>query len=267
MDIGTDKPDMKQMAAVPHHLFNIINPDEDFGLAQYKKLVDQTIGKIHEGNKVPLLVGGSGQYVWAVIEGWEIPRVPPDRKFRETSEELAAKNGIEGLYRQLQEIDPESAQKIDKRNIRRVIRALEVALHTQRPYSDLQKKTRPLYDLLIIGLTAERKELYRRIDSRVDSMLQKGLVAEVQTLNRMGYAYNLSAMNSIGYKQIGMALRGEISLDEAIKRIKIHNHKFVRHQYSWFRLEDRRIHWFDVQNDINREVLTLISNRFAQLES
>ena len=265
MDIGTDKPTAQEMSAVPHHLFNIVDPDSDFGLAQYLELADQTIKDIHKRNEIPLLVGGSGQYVWATIEGWVVPRIPPDREFRKTLEKLAENNGADSLYENLQKLDPHSARKIDKRNIRRVIRALEVAHHSKEPFSNLHKKITPDYNILIVGLTAERKELYRRIDLRVDSMLQRGLVAEVENLIKMGYGFNLSAMNSIGYKQIGMVMRSEISLDEAIKNIKIHNHRLVRHQYAWFRLEDKRVIWFDVQNDINQEVMTLVSNRFDSI--
>jgi tRNA dimethylallyltransferase len=267
MNIGTDKPTSEEMTAVPHHLFNIINPDADFGVAQYHELANQAIREIHGRNKVPLLVGGSGQYVWAVLEGWDVPRIPPDREFRRKSEEMAVKEGVDCLYDRLREIDPESARRIDKRNVRRVIRALEVALHACGPFSVLGKKNAPDYEALIIGLTTERKELYRRIDSRVDLMMQKGLVAEVENLIRMGYGYNLPALNSIGYRQIGMALRGEITLEEAIESIKTHSHKFVRHQYAWFGLDDKRIHWFDVGGDINAEVTTLISNRLSELGS
>lgn len=175
---------------------------------------------------------------------------------------MAAKNGVDILYHQLQEIDPSAAQKIDKRNIRRIIRALEVSRYSGMLFSNLQTKKVPDYKTLIIGLTAERKELYRRIDSRVNLMVQQGLVAEVEKLIQMGYDYNLPAMNSIGYKPIGMMLRGEISLEEALNRIMADNHRFVRHQYAWFRLTDKRIHWFDVRNEITPEVMTLISNFF-----
>jgi tRNA dimethylallyltransferase len=260
MDIGTDKPPLAEMSAFPHHLFNIINPNEDFGLAQYQELAYRNIRDIHERHKMPLLVGGSGQYIWAVLEGWEIPHIPPDPEFRKTLEDLAAKNGIDGLYQQLQEIDPSAAQKIDKRNIRRVIRALEVSKRSGTLFSQLQRKKVPDYHTLIIGLTTDRKELYHRIDSRVDLMLQQGLVAEVKNLIQMGYDYKLPAMNSIGYKQIGMMLRGEINPDEAANRIKVDNHRFVRHQYAWFRLKDKRIHWFDVWNDFRYEVMELISD-------
>jgi tRNA dimethylallyltransferase len=260
MDIGTDKPSAQEMASVPHHLFDIINPDEDFGLAQYQELAYRTIQEIQQRAKIPLLVGGSGQYIWAVLEGWEVPRIPPDREFRKALEDTAVKNGIESLFHQLQKIDPEAASKIDKRNVRRVIRALEVASHGEYSFSKLQKKKAPDYQTLIIGLTAERKELYNRLDTRVDLMIRRGLVGETKNLINIGYNYELPAMNSIGYKQIGMMEKGEISLDEAIERIKTHNHRFVRHQYAWFRLEDKRIHWFEVANSFESEVMMLISN-------
>lgn len=263
MDIGTDKPSLTDMDSTPHHLFNIINPDEDFGLARYQELAYQVIRDIHERNKLPLLVGGSGQYVWAVLEGWKIPRIPPDPEFRWRLENVAAQNGTDVLYNQLLEIDPAAAVKIDKHNTRRIIRALEVSYHAKKPFSNLQTRKAPDYNILIIGLTADRKHLYHRVDSRVSSMIQQGLVAEVEKLIQLGYDYSLSAMNSIGYKQIGAMLRGEISLEKAIEGIMADNHRFVRHQYAWFRLKDSRIHWFNIHNTIGSEVIALISNYFG----
>ena len=143
MDIGTAKPTPYELAAVTHHLYNIIDPDEDFSLAQYQELAYKAINEIHSRNKIPFLVGGSGQYVWAVLEGWEIPRVPPNPELRDKLEKIANDSGIDELYRQLQEIDPIAAQKIDKRNIRRVIRALEVSLQAKKPFSELGKKYQP----------------------------------------------------------------------------------------------------------------------------
>jgi len=262
MDIGTAKPSLEEMALVPHHLFDIINPDEDFSLAQYQELASQSIENIQGRNKIPFLVGGSGQYVWAVLEGWEIPRVPPDLEYRQSLEAVAAREGIDELYRQLQEIDPAAALKIDKRNVRRVIRALEVSHQLGTPFSHLRSKKAPGYKTLIIGLTAERDELYRRLDSRVDEMLHQGLVSEVEKLYKMGYNADLPSLNSIGYSRIGLFLRGEISLEETVRKIKIDNHRFVRHQYAWFRLRDKRISWFDISGETEFEVLTLISNFF-----
>jgi tRNA dimethylallyltransferase len=260
MDIGTAKPPLQEMSLVTHHLFDIIDPDEDFSLAQYQEMAYKVIDDIHSRNKTPFLVGGSGQYVWAVLEGWEIPRIPPNLELRKDLENKAANNGIDDLYRQLQGIDPVASQKIDKRNIRRVIRALEVSLQAKTPISELQKKKTPDYGTLIIGLTAERAELYQKIDLRVDQMVQQGLIEETKILLEKGYNCNLPSMSSIGYRQIGMILKGEMNQEEAIRQIKTDSHRFVRHQYAWFRLKDERINWFNVKNGIELEVMNLISN-------
>jgi tRNA dimethylallyltransferase len=262
MDIGTAKPIPEERTAIPHHLYDIVNPDESFSLAQYQELVDRSIKDIQERGKLPLLVGGSGQYIWAILEGWAIPRIVPDPEYRKKLESIAASRGAEELYRQLLDIDPTAAQKIDQRNIRRVIRALEVSHQTDKPISELQKKKAPDYKTLIIGLTTERAELYRRIDERVDAMIHQGLIGEVEKLNQMGYSFDLPAMSSIGYKQIGMMLRGEINREEAIRQIKTDNHRFVRHQYAWFRLQDERIHWFNVQTEIEAAIGTLIADYY-----
>jgi tRNA dimethylallyltransferase len=260
MDIGTAKPTVKEMASVPHHLFDIINPDQDFSLAQYLEMVANTITAIQQRNRIPILVGGSGQYIWATLEGWTVPRVPPDHELRKKMELEASEQGIDDLYQRLQEIDPAAAQKIDKRNIRRVIRALEVSVLTGRPVSSLQVKKAPDYNSVIIGLTAGRQELYHRIDDRVDEMIQRGLIPEVNNILAAGYNLSLPSMSSIGYKQIGSMLRGEIEPEEAIKQIKTASHRFVRHQYAWFKLDDRRIQWFDVAGNYESEALELVSN-------
>jgi tRNA dimethylallyltransferase len=260
MDIGTAKPTPEDMAIVPHHLFNIIEPDESFSLAQYQELAKSSIHNIQSRQKIPFLVGGSGQYIWSILEGWDIPRIPPDPALRNKLEEIAAAKGINYLYEELQKKDPNAANKIDKRNIRRVIRALEVTYQTNVPISSLQKKILPGYKTLLIGLTSERKELYQRIDKRVDKMVEQGLIAETQRLYEAGYDFNLPSMSSIGYKQIVMMLKGEVSQEEAIRQIKTATHRFVRHQYAWFRLDDKRICWFDVRNGILSEVMELIDS-------
>ncbi len=249
MDIGTDKPSQQELSLVPHHLIDIIDPDEAFSLAQYQQLAYRAIDDIQRRNKLALLVGGSGLYVWAVLEGWAIPRVPPDPEFRHRLEEKAAKGKAGELYQELMEIDPVSAQRIDRRNVRRLIRALEVSRYAGAPFSGLQSKKPPPFDVLIIGLTADREELYRRIDFRVERMMERGLVEEVRKLVDMGYSLELPAMSGIGYKQIGMFLRGELDLTAAIQQIKTETHRLVRRQYNWFRLEDKRIRWFDIQED------------------
>ena len=259
MDIGTAKPGLEELSLVPHHLLNIIDPDEDFSLAQYQRLAYRVIADIEQRNKLPLLIGGSGLYVWSVLEGWKIPSVPPDLEFRHSLEEKAAKAGKDELYQELVKVDPIAAQGIDPRNLRRVIRALEVHRSTQTPLSQLRHKQAPPFKTLIIGLTADRAELYRRINLRVDEMIKQSLVEEVKRLVNMGYDLNLPAMSGIGYKQIGMFLKDELTLDAAIQQIKFETHRFVRHQYNWFRLKDDRIQWFNIQRKVDQEITALIA--------
>jgi len=260
MDIGTAKPSPEELSLIPHHLINIVNPDEDFSLAQYQQLAYRTIEDIKQRNKLALVVGGSGQYVWSILEGWGIPQVPPNWEFRHSLEEEAAKVGKGKLYQELMKIDPIAAQRIDRQNVRRVIRALEVHRGTKTPISQLQYKKAPLFNTLIIGLTTDRGELYRRIDLRVDRMIKQGLVAEVERLVNMGYALNLPAMSSIGYKQIGVFLKGEITLATAIQQIKYETHRIARHQYSWFQLKDGRIKWFDIKDSVDPAIIKLVAN-------
>jgi len=254
MDIGTAKPSREELARVPHHLINIVNPDEDFSLAQYQQLAYRAIEDIQRRSKLALLVGGSGLYIWSVLEGWGIPQVPPDLQFRHSLEEKAARVGQDELYQELKQVDPVAAQKIDRRNVRRTIRALEVYRGAETPLSQLQHKKAPPFNTFIIGLTTDRGELYRRIDLRVDEMIKQGLVAEVERLVNRHYDLALPALSGIGYKQIGMFLRGELTLAAAIQQIKFETHRFVRHQYNWFRLEDDRIKWFDILDKAELEI-------------
>jgi len=265
MDIGTAKPIGEELAAVPHHLVDIIEPDKEFSLAEYQQLTDKTIHDIQARGKIPFLVGGSGLYVWAVLEGWVIPKVAPDVIFRQGLEKRAELGQGGDLYRELEEIDPAAAKKIDPHNIRRVIRALEVNKVSDSTFSRLQKKQAPPFRTLIIGLTAERKELYRRADERVDNMLKQGFVDEVSKLLKMGYNLTLPSMSSIGYREIGQYLNGGLTLEEAVYKIKTGTHRFIRHQYAWFRLKDERIKWFDIekvnQGEIESAAEEFIKNR------
>ncbi|NQT05786.1 MAG: tRNA (adenosine(37)-N6)-dimethylallyltransferase MiaA [Dehalococcoidia bacterium] len=263
MDIGTAKPDLKDRAHIRHHLIDIVDPNQDFSLAQYQALAFDAIREIHGRDKLPVLAGGSGLYVRAVLEGWQLPEAKPDSELRRCLEKKAADIGYQGLYEELTRVDPAAAQKIDPRNVRRVIRALEVHHQTDTASSQLQNKKTMPYRSLVIGLTAERKELYRRIDKRVDDMIGQGLVAEVEKLVNMGYDFNLPAMSGIGYKQIALFLRGEISLEDAVQQIKYETHRFVRHQYAWFRLNDAQIHWFDIAQIRETEIEVLVS-RFLE---
>jgi len=235
-------------------LINIINPDDDFSLATYQELAYQAIDNIHLRGRLPFLVGGTGLYVKAVLEGWQIPRVSPDQKFRYNIEKSTSDGKIDELYQELIAADPDAAAKIDRRNVRRVIRALEVHARTGQAFSRLGRKTPPAFTSLIIGLTADRPELYRIVDRRVDKMIEQGLVNEVENLLKRGYDLSLPSMSSIGYKQIGQYLNGELTLDEAIQKIKTETHRFIRHQYAWFRLTDEKIRWFDIKQTQNKEI-------------
>ena len=246
MDIGTNKPSPAEMATVPHHVIDVVEPDQDFNLAMYHQLAVESLAGIQQRGRLPLLVGGSGLYVWSLIEGWTIPRVPPDREMRRRLEFRAKRDDSQSLYRELQTIDPAAAEKIGPSNVRRVIRALEIYYTTGQPPSGLQRKEGPGFSVLIIGLTEERSELYSRIDWRVDRMIQRGLVGEVEQLVKKGYSSSLPSMSGIGYKQIVEFLRGDMTLPEATDKMKYETHRLARHQYAWFRLNDNRIHWFDV---------------------
>ena len=254
LDIGTAKPTSEELSRIPHHLIDIVNPDEEFSLAQYQALAFKAIGDIQQRHRLPFLVGGSGLYVKAVLENWQIPKVSPDSQFRYNIEKIASKGGADELYRELDKIDPEAARKIDKRNVRRVIRALEVHAGTGKPFSQQGKKKPPGFRSFVIGLTTDRATLYNIVDRRVDDMFARGLVPEVENLLKMGYDFSLPAMSGIGYRQVGQYLKGELSLDEATRKMKIETHRFIRHQYAWFRLKDEAISWFDVSNQVDVEI-------------
>lgn len=263
MDIGTGKPSKEQRALVPHHLIDIVNPDEAFSLAQYQRLAHKALEDVNCRGRLPFLVGGSGLYVWAVVEGWQIPQVAPDLELRRSLWRRAEVEGGEALYNELKRADPKAAERIDPRNLRRVIRALEVILSTGVPFSRLQEKKPPPYEFLTVGLTAERQELYCRIDRRVDGMIEAGLVDETRKLVGMGYGFSLPSMSGLGYRQIGLYLEGKMSLEEAIQRIKFETHRFARHQYAWFRLRDERIRWFDASGKVQKSVESLMESFLA----
>lgn len=246
MDIGTAKPTPEERAQVPHHLIDLVDPNEPFSLAQYLELANAALEDIWFRGRQPLLVGGSGQYVWALLEGWTVPRLPPQRELRRSLEERAEREGGEALHRELARVDPAAGARIGARNVRRVIRALEVYQATGRPISFWQEKAPPAWDTLILGLACPRDELYRRIDARVDAMMAGRLVDEVRRLLAMGYSPRLSSMSGIGYREVCQHLAGELDLSAAVARIKTATHRLARQQGTWFRRDDPRIRWIDV---------------------
>jgi tRNA dimethylallyltransferase len=242
MDVGTAKPTQAERALVAHHLIDICRPDETLSLGEYRRLAYAAIDDVLGRNKLPVLVGGAGQYVMAVIEGWSIPEVAPRPELRRALEAL----GRREAGRWLRALDAGAAGRIDPRNARRVIRALEVIVTTGRPISEQQRKSPPPYDVCLIGLRRGRENLYRRIDERVDRMMAGGLLEEVQALRAAGYAADLPSMSGLGYRQLSAYLDGEMSLEEAVERIKFETHRFARQQAAWFRRDDPRLTWLDL---------------------
>jgi len=237
----------RSRAQAVHHLIDVVDPDQSLTLAEYQALAYQVIDELLARGKLPMLVGGTGQYLRAVVQGWGIPAVPPDEALRAELYAEAELTGHEGLHARLRALDPVAAERIDPRNVRRVVRALEVCLIAGRPISELQRRCPPPYRIVHVGLTRPRPALYRRADDRVEAMIAAGLIGEVRRLVEAGYGWHLPAMSGLGYRQIGAYLRGEASLEEAVQQIKRGTRRFIRQQYNWFRPSDPRIHWFDLE--------------------
>ncbi|MEO7002345.1 MAG: tRNA (adenosine(37)-N6)-dimethylallyltransferase MiaA, partial [Ktedonobacterales bacterium] len=244
MDIATAKPNPAERAQLPHHLLDVVNPDESYTLAQYQRDAQAAIAALHAQGKLPLLVGGTGLYVRAVVDGLAIPEVAPNPTLRAELEAQAAIEGAATLHTRLATLDPAASTSIAPTNRRRVIRALEVCIVTGQPFS-AQQGTRPTpYRALLIGLNMDRAALYVRADRRIDAMVSSGLVEETCTLVANGYGWELPAMSSLGYREIGAYLRGETTLAGATERFKLATHAYIRRQLTWFRA-DARIHWLD----------------------
>ena len=249
MDIGTAKPTPSQQAQAPHHLINVADPRRKFSLAEYLSLAHSAIQGIYRRERVPLLVGGTGQYLWALLEAWQVPAVPPDPQLRRELEAVAESEGMETLHRRLAQVDPNSAERIDPRNVRRVVRALEIYHQTGTPASRLRGRSDSQFRACIIGLTLPRQEMYSRIDRRVDHMIERGWIKEVRALLDGGVSHDLPAMSSVGYGELSAHIQGEKPLAEAIRNTKTSTHRFARHQYAWFRPSDARIRWLQAGSE------------------
>jgi tRNA dimethylallyltransferase len=269
MDIGTAKATQEEQARAVHHLIDVVEPNETLGLSQFQELAYAAIAGITSRGRVPFLVGGTGQYALAVIEGWKVPRVPPDEALRGELYRQAEEEGAEALHARLRELDPVAADRIAARNVRRVVRALEVCLLTDRPISEQQGKSPPPYRILMLGLHLSRQQLYRRIDERVEAMIAAGLEDEVRRLVAAGHGFELPAMSGVGYGQFAPYLAEEaevaavVTLDSVIREIKRATRRFVRQQSNWFRQGDARIHWLDAVNDPYDDGLKLVRHFLA----
>jgi len=262
MDIGTAKASQQQRERVPHHLVDILDPMDPMSLATFQDLAYAAFERIHARNRLPLLVGGTPQYVNAIMEGWSIPRVAPNEGFRRDLETEAERSGIEPLMARLAAVDPEAAAKSGP-NLRRIIRALEVYAATGQPITALQRKVGVPFATLEFELWAPREVLYDRIDRRVDEQIEAGLVGEVQALLDAGVSPEAPAFSSIGYRQLLPFLRNERSLDESIERIKLDSHRLVRHQQTWFRKNPRLIRIDTLEPDWQSKTIAAVERFVA----
>ncbi|PIR75652.1 MAG: tRNA (adenosine(37)-N6)-dimethylallyltransferase MiaA [Candidatus Magasanikbacteria bacterium CG_4_9_14_0_2_um_filter_42_11] len=259
MDIGTAKPEGEwkrnglrrsfMVDDVPHHIIDILDPGKRFSVAEFRDKAVKYVKLIHKNKRVPLVVGGTGLYISALVDNLHIPRVSPNKKLRQSLEEKS----VEELFDLFQKMDPEGAKDIDKRNKRRLLRALEVCIMSGEPFSSQKKKGDPLFDVLQIGVEVPRDELYTRIDERVDDMIKKGLVKEVGQLMKQKYAWHLPSMSGVGYRQFQGYFGNEKKLDECIDLLKRDTRRFARRQLTWFR-RDTRIEWFQNYEDAKKRI-------------
>lgn len=267
MNIGTAKVKREEMENIPHHLINIVYPDEEFTVADYKRNAEKYINKINELGKIPVVVGGTGLYINSLVYELRFTNVEANEDFRHKYNELADTCGNEYIHNELYKIDKVSAKRINPNDRKRVIRALEIYHETGKPMSYYNKNFRreiDKYNLVMIGLTMDRAVLYSRINKRVDDMIKEGLVEEVEKLLNMGYNKELVSMQGIGYKEIVSYLEGNICLDKAIEALKRNTRRFAKRQLTWFK-RDKRIHWIDVNEfnsmtDINNYLISYTKN-------
>jgi tRNA dimethylallyltransferase len=250
MDIGTAKPSPEERAKVPHHLIDIVEPDQRFSLGAYRNAALAAIRDIQTRGKLPFLVGGTGQWVTAVLEGWQPPPAPADKSLRRELEAFADAHGHQALHERLAAVDPARARAIDARNVRRVVRALEIYLTTGVPPSRARLKQTPPFDALRVGLTRPRRELYERIDRRLEMMLDEGWLDEVERLLSSGLEPDAPSMSAIGYRQLARVVQGASTLDEARRHIRRASRQFVRRQTNWFKPDDPSIVWFAMQDGV-----------------
>ena len=248
MRIGTAAPSDEELAAAPHHLVGVVGPVEEWALPDFLDAARAAIEDVWARGKTPLLVGGTGQYVWALLEGWRVPAVPPNAALREELEQLAKDQGSHVLHQRLAWSDPQSANRIDPRNIRRLVRAVEIVETTGRPVPPLERQP-PDFTWSVIGLEWPRDELHERVDRRAEEMYASGLVEETRNLIDR-YGRDARALQTIGYAQAAHVVDGQWPLDKAITRTKIETHRLIRMQGNWFSLDDARIWWVDGRDQL-----------------
>ncbi len=243
MIVGTASPTAEERAAVPHHLVEVVAPDATWNLTAWLEQARTLVQEIDERGALPIVVGGTGQYVWALLEGWDVPAVPAQPEFRTRLEARAAAGEGSALHEELRVVDPASAERIDPRNSRRVIRALEIVEATGRPVPPLEPRD-PGFDWHVVGLRWTRAAIHARADQRVVAMFEGGLLDEVRGLvDRHGRDFD--ALRSIGYREALGVIEGTMTVAQAIERTQIETHRLIRMQANWFREDDARIQWVD----------------------
>lgn len=264
MDIGTAKPSKEEMARVPHHLIDIVNPDETLSLAVFQQMARDIITDIHRRGKLPFLVGGTGQYVRAVTQGWSPPEVKASQRMRDELGRMKEEKGTKWLHDKLKALDAEAAEKIDARNFRRTIRALEVIFTTGRKFSEQRGSGESPYQLISVGLTRPREELYQRVDERIEKMFADGLLDEVKGLLDDGYSPSLPSMSAIGYRECISVAQGSMTTDQAKVEMKRATRVFVRRQGNWFKESDPLIQWFNPAINEIEEIEFYIRNSLGK---
>ena len=250
MDIGTAKITNDEMQGIAHHMIDIVRPDDNYSVSEFKENAEKIIDSLHLDNNVPIVVGGSGLYVNSLIYDLDFGKAKSNEKIRDYYDYYHREHGEDALYEKLKKIDPVSAEKIHKNNVKRVIRALEVYDITGIKFSELNtdiRKPSDKYECILVGLSMDRKILYERINQRVDKMISEGLIDEVRTLLEKGYHKDLISMQAIGYKEIIDYLEGNTSLEESISILKRNTRRFAKRQYTWF-LKDENVKWFDIKD-------------------
>lgn len=266
MNIGTAKPTQEELARIPHYLVDVADVNDNWSLAEYHQSAVTAMDRILDKGKMPLVVGGTGQYIRALIEGWEVPSRPPEPALREALTKLAEEIGGFELHRRLEILDPEAAWLIDHRNVRRTIRAMEVIFHTGELFSK-QRNRKPIgFSYKMAGLNRPRIELYKRIDERIEGMINSGFVDEVRYLLDQGYSLENPPMSAIGYKEMITFLNEECTLAESVVEIKKRTRQFVRHQANWFKETDKRIRWFAVGSTLSGEIIDFFNAYDGWLE-
>ncbi len=258
MDIGTAKPTKNEMARAQHHMIDLAEPNDIWSLAIFQQKMLATIEDIQSRGKLPIVAGGTGQYIRSLMEGWIIPTVLPDPRLREVLEQFGREIGAAELHRRLSLIDPNASAKMDANNLRRSIRALEVIFTTGELFSTQKDKQPSDFNFKIIGLSRPREELYSRVDLRIEAMFETGFVDEVKNLLDKGYNQDLPTLSAIGYREVIQFLNGDITLEETKVQMRKKTREFIRRQANWFKPNDPNIEWHAMTPDPLDEVMQSI---------